>query len=435
VVAGFIALIRWQNILFALLPGSMPPCSDRRAGARRSARVRATLIASAAFLACSIAGFLPQMLAWQSIYGSLLARSPVGPQIRWTSPQLADILWSARNGLFSTAPVLYLAAAGLVLLSIARPAAGWPMIAAVAVMVYFNACIQDWWGSAGFGGRRFDGTIPLFAVGLAVFVEAAAAVVRRHAVAAVSAALARARHLEHRPDGSGAVGRSADRRNGAVRSRLGLAGAIRHRCSATRSAIRRTWSLRCATASRRGDYDMLRTNRFLADPLQPLRPHRHRRTRYDRHGAADDPVIGDGWYAPEREGPLTFRWGGVTRERPHPARPCGATARAAPHPRLRLSNAPAQTVTVIVNDRESNAPLCASVPVTPDWQTVECTADASAWRGGVNRLELRFAYAQRPVDVGAGGDTRRCPRRSTGSACRSRTEPGPPKRRRPRRRP
>jgi hypothetical protein len=46
------------------------------------------------------------------------------------------------------------------------------------------------------------------------------------------------------------------------------------------------------------------------------------------------------------------------------------------------------------------------VPVPQDWQTVECTADANAWRGGVNRLELRFAYAQRPVDVGAGGDTR-----------------------------
>ena len=57
------------------------------------------------------------MLAWQSIYGTLLARSPVGPQIRWTSPQLVDILWSARNGLFSSAPVLYLAALGLVLLS------------------------------------------------------------------------------------------------------------------------------------------------------------------------------------------------------------------------------------------------------------------------------------------------------------------------------
>ena len=56
------------------------------------------------------------MLAWQSIYGSLIARSPVGPQIRWLDPHLADILWSARNGLFSTSPILYLGAIGLVAL-------------------------------------------------------------------------------------------------------------------------------------------------------------------------------------------------------------------------------------------------------------------------------------------------------------------------------
>ena len=44
--------------------------------------------------------------------------------------------------------------------------------------------------------------------------------------------------------------------------------------------------------------------------------------------------------------------------------------------------------------------------MTPDWQTIECTLDKSAWRAGVNTLQLRFAYAQRPIDVGAGGDTR-----------------------------
>ena len=69
----------------------------------------------------------------------------------FVAAQLADILWSARNGLFSTTPILYLAAIGLAIFAVARPAIGLPMIASIAVMVYFNACIQDWWGSAGFG--------------------------------------------------------------------------------------------------------------------------------------------------------------------------------------------------------------------------------------------------------------------------------------------
>ena len=64
------------------------------------------------------------------------------------------------------------------------------MVAAAAAMVYFNACIQDWWGSAGFGGRRFDGVIPIFAIGLAAFVDYAAGLIRRHAIAAVMAFVA-----------------------------------------------------------------------------------------------------------------------------------------------------------------------------------------------------------------------------------------------------
>jgi hypothetical protein len=33
------------------------------------------------------------------------------------------------------------------------------------------------------------------------------------------------------------------------------------------------------------------------------------------------------------------------------------------------------------------------LPVTPDWQTVECTLGKASWRAGVNALELRFARA------------------------------------------
>src|SRR5260221_3939697 len=108
-LAGFMALIRWQNILFALLPGLDALQSlvrGGRAGDKRA--VRDALTGSAAFLACAIVGFLPQMLAWHAIYGSLIARSPVRPQVRWTDPHVVDILLSARNSLFSTAPILYL---------------------------------------------------------------------------------------------------------------------------------------------------------------------------------------------------------------------------------------------------------------------------------------------------------------------------------------
>jgi hypothetical protein len=393
-LAGLMTLIRWQNLLFALLPELDAALILWRSHRDRDARARRDALAgSAAFLVCALAGCLPQMLAWQAIYGSLIARSPVGPQIRWTDPHLVDILWSARNGLFSTTPILYLGAIGLLAFAAVRPAAGLPMLAAAAVMIYFNACIQDWWGSAGFGGRRFDGLISIFSVGLAGFIELAGRLIRRHATAVVIALL-----------GAIAIGNLAligAAQGGTVRIGETLSF---DRAWAAQARVAHGWfgnpftypaslvfALRNGVSP--GEYDVLSTNRFLADPLQPY-------GRVDV-GKDDEWLIGDGWHAPEMDGPISYRWAAS------PATLRIPLDHAAP---LRLQvrlhafaypGAPPQTLTILANGR-----ACSILPVTPDWQTIECTLDRTAWRSGVNELELRFAYAQRPLDVGAGGDLR-----------------------------
>jgi len=169
-IAGLMTLIRWQNALFALLPACDAVAgltAALRTGDR--ARARQVLAGGALFSLCATVAFVPQMIAWHAIYGSWLAVSPLGPKIRWGDPQLADILWSSRNGLFSWSPVLYAGAIGLVIFAGGQPGLGVPMLLTLALMTYFNACIQDWWGSDGFGGRRFDGTIPFFCLGVAAF--------------------------------------------------------------------------------------------------------------------------------------------------------------------------------------------------------------------------------------------------------------------------
>jgi hypothetical protein len=393
-LAGFMALIRWQNLLFALLPGLDAVSALARAsrtGDRRA--IRDTIAGSAAFLVGVLVGFLPQMLAWQAMYGSLIARSPVGPQVRWTDPHLADILWSARNGLFSTTPILYLGAIGLTAFAVARPAIGVPALLSVAVMVYFNACIQDWWGSAGFGGRRFDGTIPLFALGLAAFVDSAARVVRRHATAAILSLLALLAVWNAALMGAA--------QSGAVH--IGESLAFDRAWSAQAHVVHGwfgnpfTYPASLLFALRNGvtpaDYDTLGTNRFLGDPLQPY-------GRVDL-GLDDDWLLGEGWHAAEREGPVTFRWAASLATLRLPldhAAPLRVQVRlhAFGYP-----GAPPQSLTLSANGRS-----CAPLPVPADWQTVECALDATSWRAGVNLLELRFGYAQRPVDVGVGGDSR-----------------------------
>jgi hypothetical protein len=339
VLAGVMALVRWQNLLFALLPALDAVqilARSRRTGDARE--FRGVLAGGAVFLVCAVVAFVPQMLAWQAIYGSPIARSPIGPQIRWTDPHLVDILWSARNGLFSTAPILYLGAIGLLGFAFARPAVGVPMVAAAAAMVYFNARIQDWWGSAGFGGRLFDGVIPIFAIGLAASPPLRGRLIRRHAVAAVMALLRADGRLEWRADGGRADGRDPYRRNALLRSRVGIA--IAGGARLVRQPVQLSGQPGVRAAQRR----LARRLRSVVDRSLHRRSAAALRTR----GRGEHRSRGGGRLVDRRRlaragegrrGDLPL--GRIARDAADPARPRGATSAAGASPRVRVSGSAA----------------------------------------------------------------------------------------------
>jgi hypothetical protein len=394
IVAGFMTLIRWQNALFALLPACdaiVALAAAWRRGDRASAR--GTLAAGLLFTACATAAFLPQMLAWRAIYGGFLAVSPVGPEIRWQDPHLVDILWSSRNGLFAWSPILYFGAVGLMLFAVSRPAAGVPMLLALAAMTYFNAAIQDWWGSAGFGGRRFDGTIPLFCIGVAALAAALAGVVRRHPLRTIAAGglalvLWNMTLMSGAQDGLVRIGETVS-----FGDTMAVQARTFHRWFGNPFTYPTSlvWALKNGMPPAR--YDLLGVNRFLGDPL--------RQYGSIDIGAIDEWVIGEGWHAHERDGPITFRWASSSAA---VLIPLDHAARLKMQLRLRAlgySGAPPQLVTVVVNGRAQPA-----VPVDTGWHTAELIVPEDDWRAGVNRVQLQFAWAVRPVDVGIGGDTR-----------------------------
>jgi hypothetical protein len=393
-LAGLMTLIRWQNLLFALLPGCDAAALAWAAWRSRNGRaLQRTVSSGAIFLGCLVLAFLPQMLAWRSIYGSLIARSPIGPEIRWLHPHLVDVLWSARNGLLSTSPILYAGGIGLVAFAIARPGVGLPALLAVFVMTYFNGCIQDWWGSDGFGGRRFDGTIPLFCLGFGTFAEYAAGIVRRHALAAVFAiatlfAVWNIALMGAAQNNMFRLGETLpfDRA-------WGDQAKILHGWFGNPFSYPASLAFALRNGVSPGAYDLLSTNRFLGDPLRPY-------GRIDL-GSDDDWLIADGWHDPERDGPITFRWASNVAQ-VHVPLDHAATLRV----QVRLhafafSGAPPQTLTVSTPRRS-----CGPLPVGSGWETVECLLEQEAWRSGVNTLTLRFDWARRPMEVGAGNDPR-----------------------------
>jgi hypothetical protein len=394
-LAGFMTTIRWQNALFAILPAadSLVMLATAWRGADML-RVRRTLVVGALFTAAATVGFLPQMIAWKSIYGTWLAVSPVGPQIRWWDPHLVDILFSSRNGLFSWSPALYLGAIGLVMFALRRPALGVPMAASLALMTYFNASVQDWWGSAGFGGRRFDGTLPIFVVGVAAFGAWAVRLTRRHPgrmVAAIAALMAawNLALVSVAHQGTVRIGEAVS---------FGDTSAAQARTLHGWFGNPFTYPASLYFALRNGllpsDYDLLGVNRFLGDPLRP----------YGRAdiGGDDEWLIGDGWHGAERAGDgSTFRWAapGATLRLPldHAA---DLTLQVRLHA-FGYRGAPPQTVRLTVNGHAFER-----VEIGADWQVVQIETEAAIWRAGVNRVRFDFAWWARPMDVDVGPDPR-----------------------------
>lgn len=181
---GLVMLMRWQNALFLPVALATGWARAREAGRRPSLREIAS------FLAASGLVFLPQAIFWKLIYGSFLLVPQGASYLRLSEPQLLEVLFSSRHGLFSWSPLLWLGLAGLVGFVRRAPVFGWGLLAALSAATYLNASVQDWWAGASFGARRFDGALPLFGIGLAVAAERLTAWVRRRPLAGVGLGLA-----------------------------------------------------------------------------------------------------------------------------------------------------------------------------------------------------------------------------------------------------
>jgi hypothetical protein len=117
-------------------------------------------------------------------------------------------------------------------------------------------------------------------------------------------------------------------------------------------------------------------------------------------GGDDRAFLLTGWFTPEREGGLSFRW---ATQQAALTLPIVFAADLDLQVRLRafaLPGAPAQTVTI-----ETGAARFGPVPVGTEWQTIVVAVPRAAWRAGPNQVVLRFSFVGRPSSLG-GGDAR-----------------------------
>jgi len=161
---GLAFLTRSQDGLLLLLPG-LELARRLRRPTDRPAAARALAVLAGAFAVAA----LPQVLAWQAMFGRPLLvphqRLHGSAFMSLGHPRLIDALVDARGGLFVTHPVMLAAAFGLVMLLRRDPRYVLAVLPAVLAMWYVNASVFDWYHV-----RRYTGIVPLLAPGLAVLI-------------------------------------------------------------------------------------------------------------------------------------------------------------------------------------------------------------------------------------------------------------------------
>ena len=173
---GLAMCVRWQSGVYLLLPAVDLLIAWRGRDLPGMVK-KALLIGAGVFI-----GALPQLLAWKEIYGDyLLLEPPQGADfLRFDRPFLLNTLFSSRHGLLSWTPVFWFCLIGLAFATRRHPRRFGILWAPLIIMTYVNAATGDWWAGGSFSNRRFDSLFPIFAIGLAAFLQAANAFIKRH---------------------------------------------------------------------------------------------------------------------------------------------------------------------------------------------------------------------------------------------------------------
>ncbi|MDX1687514.1 MAG: hypothetical protein R3248_05985 [Candidatus Promineifilaceae bacterium] len=179
VLLGLAALVRWQNVIYALLPLSSViwvwvrrPAEERRKEWMRPVAYLAGVAGS------SLIVFSIQLVFWRLVFG-VWATIPQGETFMvWTDPFVRELLLSPFRGLLPWMPVFAPAVLGLLLQMRRRPRVVLPLLLILLLSTYVNASSRDWFAGGGYGPRRLTGELAIFVLGYAWLLQALPTAVR-----------------------------------------------------------------------------------------------------------------------------------------------------------------------------------------------------------------------------------------------------------------
>jgi len=183
VTLGLVTICRWQGAVYSLL---ILPLALQ--GLRNKTVRVAWLLAAAG---SSLLVFSPQLIAWKILFGHWITMPQGHGFLGFSSANFFIPLFSANHGFFNWTPVMLFGFIGL-FVGLRRS----PLLYASALIVFgatawVNGSVPDYDLAAGdaFGARRFSLVVPLMAVGLGAFLDAASSALQRSPLLAPTALL------------------------------------------------------------------------------------------------------------------------------------------------------------------------------------------------------------------------------------------------------
>jgi hypothetical protein len=162
---GLIWMTRQSNIIFGLFFAlyGVSNCADLR-----------RIVLNAGWLGSMVwfaLGFLltisPQLVYWKYLAGSWFIISYGDLYFHWFSPQILNVLFSVKKGLFFWSPVLMASTAGLYYLRRHVPELFGATVIFMPLNLYVISSWHSWWYGGSFGQRAFVESVPIFALGFA----------------------------------------------------------------------------------------------------------------------------------------------------------------------------------------------------------------------------------------------------------------------------
>lgn len=174
--AGAMVLMYWISALTLVAPAltfvRLLIAALRAPTGQRSRMLGELLSGAALAAALLLLVFTPQLLAWNTIYGSLVTAPQGTDYIRPRVPRIAELLFSHLHGLLPWSPAFFAGLAGVPLMWRRDRYLALGLFLPVAIYLWYNASLWQWHGGGGFGGRRLLVLAPWVVVGLALLLDA-----------------------------------------------------------------------------------------------------------------------------------------------------------------------------------------------------------------------------------------------------------------------